>query len=276
MTSDEELLLDVISNYKKEEYNKCFVETKNEFLVKNLSHIRGNIISNTSYENKKIIEVFAEYGVVTDICSHNAKTVDAYVMTEEQLFICNKKFENNKGVRVHLMNGIDDIVNIRDTFDMAIAVNPNYRNIEELSLVMRSLTSVVKDGGFVYIAIDNKYGLRYWAGDFEPNTKKVFCGLEGYNEYNGVRAFSKKEIEEALAEVNYSNIKWYYPYPDRVFPLSIYSDEYMPKEGELRNNGSDWGETRFISFDESKVYDSLIQDDMYDLFANSYLIELEV
>lgn len=276
MTNDETLLLDVISNYSEKEYNKCFMDMKNEFLIKNLSHIRGNIFASVAYEGKDVLELFAEYGAITDVLSRKAKSVDAYVVTDEEMQIVCKRFENTKNVRCNLLYEKKEISKVDKMYDVVVVSNPNFESTEDLSMIMNVLMSKVSKGGYLYIAIDNKYGLRYFAGVAEPNTNKVFSGIEGYCGYKGNRCFSKSEIIKVLQKVGCASVKWYYPYPDRIFTMSIYSDDYLPKKGELSNNNWNWGNDRFVSFDETRVYNSLVDDGMFDVFSNSFLLELEV
>ncbi len=63
---------------------------------------------------------------------------------------------------------------------------------------------------------------------------REFVGIEGYPGIDFVETFSKPELEQMLQENGFSKFKFYYPYPDYKFPAVIYSDEYLPKPGELR------------------------------------------
>lgn len=69
--------------------------------------------------------------------------------------------------------------------------------------------------------------------------------------------------------------EFYYPYPDYKFPLSIYSDKYLPRKGELNLNSYNFDRKKIELFDEGKVYDSLIEDEMFPVYSNSFLILLE-
>lgn len=69
----------------------------------------------------------------------------------------------------------------------------------------------------------------------------------------------------------FQQIEFYYPYPDHVFPLQIFSDDRLPKKGELTNNMRNFGDDRMVIFDESRVFDNLIGDQMFPDFSNSYL-----
>ena len=94
--------------------------------------------------------------------------------------------------------------------------------------------------GKIVIAIENRLGMKYWAGCTEDHTGR-----------------------------------FYYPYPDYKFPLALYSDHYLPGKGELNLNIMNFDRERLELFDEGKVYDSLIDEELFPLFANSFLIVLE-
>ena len=69
------------------------------------------------------------------------------------------------------------------------------------------------------IAIENRLGLKYWAGATEDHTGLYFEGLEGYPTTDYVRTFSKPELEALLRQSGYGLD--YYPYPDYKFPERI-------------------------------------------------------
>ena len=57
--------------------------------------------------------------------------------------------------------------------------------------------------------------------------------------------------------------------------MAIYSDEYLPKVGELRDNRRNFDRERYLLFDESKAYDSIIKDGLFPIFSNSYLVVIQ-
>ena len=70
------------------------------------------------------------------------------------------------------------------------------------------------------IAIENKYGLKYWAGCEEDHTANYFSGIEGYVGVDFVRTFCKKELQDIADQAGLSKKKFYYPYPDHKLPVS--------------------------------------------------------
>ena len=117
-----------------------------------------------------------------------------------------------------------------------------------------------------------RMGMKYFAGATEDHSGKYFEGIEGYSETSRARTFSKPELEALLTEGGISDFTFYYPYPDYKFPMSIYSDYYLPKRGELRMNLANFDRERMILFDETQAYDSLVDSGLFPLFSNSFLV----
>ena len=122
------------------------------------------------------------------------------------------------------------------------------------------------------LAIENKYGLKYWAGAREDHTGGFFDGIEGYNNVDRVRTFSKKGLTKLLIDSGYEKNEFYYPVPDYKLPLEIYSEGYLPKKGDIKNISPAYDRDRYLFFDEVMAYDSLCEDGMFEEFANSFIV----
>ena len=57
--------------------------------------------------------------------------------------------------------------------------------------------------------------------------------------------------------------------------MVIYSDHFLPKEGELNMIQYNFDRDRIRLFDETKVFDSIIKDGKFPEFSNSFLVILE-
>ena len=140
--------------------------------------------------------------------------------------------------------------------------------VEMLRRISRHLE---KDGKLV-IAIENRLGLKYWAGCTEDHVGKYFEGIENYPDTKGVRTFSRKELQELIDAAGSFQTTFYYPYPDYKFPLTIYSDKRLPKKGELKDNFCNFDRPRIQLFNEERVYDSLVDAGLFPEFSNSFLV----
>ena len=105
---------------------------------------------------------------------------------------------------------------------------------------------------------------------------RVFEGLEGYSHTSGVKTFSRGELEKVIRAAGDFQMDFYYPYPDYKFPMTIYSDRRLPGVGELNSNMCNYDRNRLQVFDETKVYDTLAQNQLFPQFSNSFLVILTV
>ena len=142
---------------------------------------------------------------------------------------------------------------------------------EFLEIIKKHLT---KDGRLI-LAIENKFGLKYWAGSREDHTGKFFDGLEGYIDTDSkVRTFSKEALKKIISDAGYWKVEFYYPFPDYKFPVRIFSDEYLPREDDLNIGLDTFDNTRMMLFNENRVYANLLKEKKFEFFANSFFIEV--
>lgn len=132
----------------------------------------------------------------------------------------------------------------------------------------------LKPKGHVILAVDNRYGLSFFAGCKERLTGKYFEGLEGYGESEGICTFSKETVLRMAKEAGFSYTKTYYPYPNYRYMTALYTDERLPSAGELNCNLCNFEEERVVLFNESEVFDGLIKEGRFQEFSNSYIFDL--
>ena len=126
------------------------------------------------------------------------------------------------------------------------------------------------------IAIEYKFGLKYWAGSREVHTGKFFDGLEGYIDTDSkVRTFSKEALKKIITDAGYGKAEFYYPFPDYKFPVQIFSDEYLPREDDLNIGLDTFDNTRMMLFNENRVYANLLKEKKFEFFENSLFIEVK-
>lgn len=135
--------------------------------------------------------------------------------------------------------------------------------------MLASFAELLRESGKLILAAENIFGLKYFAGAKEEGSKTYFGALEGRDDAAG---FAKEELGRLLSDAGFSENTWYYPFPDYRFAMSIYSDEYLPKQGELIDQIGNFDEERLILFDETKAADTMIAQGKFREFSNSYLV----
>jgi hypothetical protein len=111
---------------------------------------------------------------------------------------------------------------------------------------LKTAASHLAPGGRLVIAIENRLGMKYFAGCTEDHTGRFFDGIEGYPETDSARTFSRKELEDLLRSAGLDSFTFYYPYPDYKLPMAVFSDRRLPKPGELRMNMMNFDRKRLV------------------------------
>lgn len=137
---------------------------------------------------------------------------------------------------------------------------------------LKQCKSYLKESGTLVIAIENRYGLKYWSGAVEDHTGRLFDGIEGYKDNPGVRTFGKAELEKMLHGIGFDRLEWYYPLPDYKIPEAVFSDQYLPTPADLASTSPSYSSERFSFFDESAAAQGLLENDCFGFFANSFLV----
>lgn len=271
----EDELLEIVSNH--DDYSEILKSDNRWPILYHLSDIRENLLDWYEFgKESSVLEIGAGCGAVTGVLCRKAGQVTCIELSKKRSMINavrNKDYDN-----LEIMVGNFEDIQIDKKFDYVTLIGvleyaPSYINDSNpFSAMLERIRSFLKPDGKIVIAIENKFGLKYFAGATEDHTGNWFDGIEEYKKTKGVKTFSKPEMERLLQENQYRDIEFYYPMPDYKMPTMVYSEEYLPKRGELRNITAVYDRERYELFDEEAVYDQFCDDGMFGYFANSFLI----
>lgn len=127
----------------------------------------------------------------------------------------------------------------------------------------------LSEKGRMIFAAENTYGMKYLAGAKEEGSGTYFAALEGQETSLG---YTREELTALFDAAGFLWQEVYYPFPDYHFTMSIYSDDYLPKQGELIDQIGNFDQERLVLFDEAKAMDTVIAQEKFQEFSNSYLI----
>ena len=275
----EDEMLEIAMNNSVDDFAGIIEQKKSWPIFYHLSPFRTNIIDWLPIKKTdKILEIGSGCGAITGSLANKAGSVTCIDLSKKRSLVNayrNKDFDNItikvgnfKDIEPHLDKDYDYVllIGVFEYGQAYIGGNTPYEDF------MRICNAHKKLDGRMIIAIENKFGLKYWAGCREDHLGTYFSGLEGYREGGAARTFTKKGLEKILANVGISEYSFYYPYPDYKFMTTIYSDKYLPKKGELCNNLRNFDRERILLFDEKQVFDQIIEENEFPLFSNSYLL----
>ena len=277
----EDELLEIVKKYSPVEYAGIIEERKSWPILYHLSALRQNIVDFIPMQKTdKVLEVGSGCGAITGALARKAGSVTCVELSKKRSLINANRNCECENVTIHVGNFKDvepqlpcdyDYICLIGVFEYGQSYIGGETPYEDfLSILKKHLAP----GGRIVIAIENKYGLKYFAGCREDHLGTFFSGIEDYPTGGGVRTFSRNRLEEIFASCGIEKYSFYYPYPDYKFMTTVYSDARLPEKGELSNNMRNFDSDRMVLFDEKSTYDGLIADNLFPVFSNSYVAVL--
>ena len=87
--------------------------------------------------------------------------------------------------------------------------------------LLTQVRKLLKPGGFLFIAIENKLGLKYFAGAPEDHIRQSMYGIEGRYKAGEAKTWGYAELSNLLTETGYKHSDVLLPFPDYKLPMSI-------------------------------------------------------
>ncbi len=278
----EDELLEIVTDYEQEAYDEVIKERPSWPVLYHLSGQRENILSWYPFaKTDSVLEIGAGCGAVTGALLDRAGSVTAVELSKRRSMINATRHKNSENLEIKVGNFNTVEQHLTEQYDYVTLIGvfeyaKVYMGCENpYHVFLDKINPHLKEGGKILIAIENRMGLKYFAGCREDHVGMYFEGIEDYPNTDGVHTFSKKELEQLFDDAGYLKRKFYYPYPDYKFPTTIYSDEYLPQYGELYRNIRNFDGDRWVLFDETRAFDGILKAGLFDQFSNSFFIELE-
>ena len=276
----EDEILDIVKTNPKSEYNNIIFEKSKWALLYHLSELRQNIIDWIPIsKNDNVLEIGSGCGALTECIAKKANSVTCVELSRKRSLINAYRHKDYDNIEIIVGNlqkiKFDkkyDIITLIGVFEYAesfIEGNNPYITF------LQSIYDKLNDKGRIVIAIENRIGMKYWAGCKEDHVGKYFEGITGYRSNKDVKTFSKYELEDLFRSAEISDFKFYYPYPDYKFMHTIYSDEHYPSVNSLCDNFRNYDQTRLNLFDETAAFNGIIRSNLFDEFSNSFLIIID-
>lgn len=278
----EDRMLKIAQKYGDIEYSSVIAEEKSWPILYHFSHVRENIVNWLPITKKDhVLEIGSGCGAITGTLAEQAGQVQCIELSKKRSMINAYRHREKTNINILLGNFEEIEPNLVEKYDWITLIgvfeySEKYIGTSEpYKEMLLRIKRHLKPNGKIVIAIENRLGLKYWAGCTEDHVGKYFEGIEGYANTEGIKTFSKKELENIIRKTGNWKIDFYYPYPDYKLPMTIYSDKHLPNPGELNNTRYNFDRERLQLFDETRVYDGIINNGLFQEFSNSFLVILE-
>ncbi len=284
MIQDQHLdkVLAAVQSNREEELPKVILEAKDWCFLYHLSRARKNLIEWIPVEpEEEILEFGAECGALTGMLCERAARVTSLEIDGVKCEINRTRNREKENLTV-IQGGLSALQTEapEKTYDKIFLIGSLplaelYLSKEQQNpyqTLLFELKKRLKPEGRLILALPNRLGLKYFAGCLEDYFGAPFTGLEDYYYHKGMRTFGKKELTDLLSRSGFPDVHFYYPYPDYRFMKSLYSDKHLPRAGELNTNLVNFDQDRYVFFDEMKVFDGLVKEELFPELSNSFLV----
>jgi len=266
-------LLEIVQKY--DSYESILQDNKRWPILYHLSPLRWNLLQWYPFEKESsLLEIGAGCGALTGLFCKQVHDVTAVELSKKRAEIISHRCKKQENLEI-IVGNIEDI-HFEKKFDYITLIGvleyagKYIDGVQPHKKFLELVRSLLKPNGTLIVAIENKFGLKYWAGAREDHSGKLFESVEGYLQNDGVKTFSRNELEELLYESGLLSNRFYYPLPDYKLPNKIYSDHYLPKPGDIRTTPN-YDRDRYLLFNEQSTFNNIVDNNQFPFFANSFL-----
>ncbi len=203
-----------------------------------LSPERGNLLRPFNFSGLDVVEFGCGLGAVSRGVAERCEFL--YLIEGTQ-----SRFDAAKARLRDLENWDGTVANFADAipprqFDVALSVGvleyaelylkppPDFKG-DAFAYGVSLMRRWLKPDGVLIIAIENRLGLKYWAGAGEDHTGFRFDGLSGYPEAASPKTFSRKELNQRLKNAELAVVDEYFPFPDYKMPHAVIRESLAEK-----------------------------------------------
>jgi 2-polyprenyl-3-methyl-5-hydroxy-6-metoxy-1,4-benzoquinol methylase len=252
-------------------------EDKRWPILYHLSPERRNLLEWFHFKKDgQLLEIGAGCGALTGLFAEKVAAVTAVELSAKRSQIIYERHRNLENLKI-IAGNIGDI-QLETKFDYItlIGVLEYARSFVRDEFPARKLLALcrglLKPEGILFVAIENRLGLKYFAGAREDHSGRSFESIEGYRSDSPAETWSRNELAVLLQESGFANQYFYYPYPDYKLPEEIFSDDYLPESNHILQDAPNYDRDRYRIFSEKPVLIDLIENRNFDFFANSFLV----
>lgn len=278
----EDKIISLIASNPDTDYEETISRNYSWPVFYHLTRIRQNLLNWYPFNSDSdILEIGCGMGAITELLCQKASSVTAVELSKKRATATYLRCRSYDKLEIIVGNLNDIHFNKKYDYITLIGVleyQNNFTNSDNPFVAfLNTIRKLLKPDGKLLIAIENKYGIKYWCGAPEDHSGIPFDGINNYNFSNIARTFSKAELDSIIKKSGFKNLYFYYPLPDYKMPQTIYSEKYLPKTGSIDN----WipyysiNNNSMIS-DEKHLYNDIVDNNVFEFFANSFLVECSI
>lgn len=278
----EDDIIHIIANNPTTNYEEDINRNFSWPVFYHLTRIRQNILNWYPFENNSnILEIGCGMGAITELLCKRVKSVTAVELSKKRATAAYLRCRNYDNLEIIVGNLNDIQFNKKYDYITLIGVleyqNKYTNSTNPFVDFLKKIRTLLKPNGKLLIALENKYGIKYWCGTPEDHSGIPFDGINNYKFSNIAKTFSKSELNKLIINSGFNYSYFYYPLPDYKMPQVIYSENYLPRNGSIDNwiPYNSFNSNSMVS-DEELLYHDIVNNNVFEFFANSFLVECSI
>lgn len=247
------------------------------------SEQRHNLLRHLSFESSdRILELGAGCGAITRQLGKSGAAVTAIEGSMSRARCAAMRCSDLPNVRVYC----SDFQQVKFTkkFDFVTLIGvleycPMFFEKEDpFGACLELVKSVLKPGGKLIIALENRLGLKYFMGYSEDHTGIPYFGIQDLYTRKSARTVGREELRTTLIRSGFRSIEFQYPFPDYKIPTAVFTERAFRTEGFAP--GEIIRQLRFRDyltkvappFSENLVWPQLASNNLISALSNSFLV----
>ena len=184
----------------------------------------------------RVLEIGAGCGAVTRYLGETAAEVVALEPSAQRARVAAARCRGLASVKV-VVDELESFARTGETFDAITLIGVleyAHRFCERPDAALhwlRLARGMLRPGGALLLAIENKLGLKYFAGAPEDHLGRPMLGIGDLYEARGPRTWGRAELEAMLHQAGFARTGFAVPLPDYKLPSSVLlseGDDAMP------------------------------------------------
>ncbi|MFR2534524.1 MAG: SAM-dependent methyltransferase [Clostridia bacterium] len=276
---EEDMIEKYINQYQEVEYEKKIKNKIGTKKIRHLTTITQNIVNWYPFHKEAtLLEIGGNFGELTGMLCKKVKQVITIENKLEKAKAIAKRNEKVENLEIIVGELQDICLNQRFDYITLIGSLPyvakaSGKTSQELLIDLQKL---LKEDGKLLLAVDNRFGIKYFVGNPEPYLEKKFVGLLNYNnEEEKIETYTRQKLIDILDKAGFSSKHFYYPLPDYRMPNVIFSDLELPQYNTIDKYTPYYTEKSDILVDEIDLFREILKTDntLFTFFTNAYFVE---
>ena len=230
----------------------------------------------------RVLELGCGCGAVTKALAETGCRVSAIEGSPRRARVAAARVHEHDRARVYHSNFQD--VAMEPVHDLVTLIgvleySPVYLDAEDPFVAgLEIAMSALKPGGTLLVAIENRMGLKYFAGISEDHFNQPYYGIEGRYGRKETTTYGRKGLERKLRAAGFGGVSFYFPFPDYKLPEVVISERALEHSGLRADDLLQGMEHRDYcgpgkaNFNLDLALQSVHEEGLLGAMANSFLV----